>query len=265
MSQKDGRQTARENEVRVLRALHRFGWLRTRDLAALCWRRWASRPGAPPSVSATEPTASAIRMAQRTLSRLRDSRMIITSQGPEGSVISALAEGGVRALKNAGVTAVSGKDLVRGFSIAYYRHRSIANQIAISGMMQGFRVSTEREIARGLWLGGEAGIAGKRPDVLLRSGSLVWWIEVERSRKNAKDYKALLAWMGTVLRDSNRSDGSRLLAPGQAWGQLIFICTQAFERKLRRDLESVGWTRQQIDVLTCFESELYIFEDTLFP
>ncbi|NMM80841.1 hypothetical protein B2J86_07835 [Acidovorax sp. SRB_14] len=264
MSQKDGRQTARENEVRVLRALHRFGWLRTRDLAALCWRRWASRPSGPPSVGPMQPTASAVRMAQRTMRRLRDARMVITSQGPDGSVIYALSESGARALKNAGVTAISGKDLVRGFSAAYYRHRSIANQIAISGMVEGFRASTEREIAQGLWLGGEAGIAGKRPDVLLRSGNQVWWVEVERSRKNAKDYKALLIWLGKVLQDSTRRDGSRLLAPGQAWGRLIFICTPAFESKLRRDLESMGWTRQQVDALSSFESALYIFQETLF-
>lgn len=265
MSKKDGRQIARENETRVLRALHRFGWLRTRDLAALCWRRWASRPSGPPSVGLTPPTASALRMAQRTMRRLRDARLVITGQGPDGSVIYALSEGGARALKDAGVTAISGKDLVRGFSAAYYRHRSISNQIAISGMVQGYRASTEREIAQGLWLGGEAGIAGKRPDVLLRSGNQLWWVEVEKSRKNAKDYKALLIWLGKVLQDSTRRDGSRLLPPGQVWGRLIFICTPAFESKLRRDLEDLGWTRRQVDMLSCFESALYTFEDTLFP
>lgn len=265
MSKKDGRQIARENETRVLRALHRFGWLRTRDLAALCWRRWASRPSGPPSVGLTPPTASALRMAQRTMRRLRDARLVITGQGPDGSVIYALSEGGARALKDAGVTAISGKDLVRGFSAAYYRHRSISNQIAISGMVQGYRASTEREIAQGLWLGGEAGIAGKRPDVLLRSGNQVWWVEVEKSRKNAKDYKALLIWLGKVLQDSTRRDGSRLLSPGQVWGRLIFICTPAFESKLRRDLEDLGWTRRHVDMLSCFESALYTFEDTLFP
>lgn len=265
MSKKDGRQIGRENEARVLRAIHRFGWLRTKDLAVLCWRRWASKPSSPPSVGPTQPTASAVRMAQRTAARLLEARLVIRGRGPEGSVIYALSEGGARALKAVGVTAISGKDLVRGFSAAYYRHRCISNQIAISGMLQGYRASNEREIAQGLWFGGEAGIAGKRPDVLLRSGSQVWWIEVERSRKNAKDYKALLVWLGRVLQDSTRREGSRLLAPGQAWGRLIFICTPAFEIKLRLDLENMGWTRQQVDALSCFESALYRFEETLFP
>lgn len=262
---KDGRQIALKNETRCLRALHRFGWLRTRDLAALCWRRWASMASGPPGMGPIQPTDSALRMAQRTLRRLRDARLVIAAQGPDGSIIYALSEGGARALKDVGVAAISGKDLVRGFSSAYYRHRCIANQVAISGMVQGFRASTEREIAQGLWIGGEAGIAGKRPDVLLRSGSQVHWVEVERSRKNAKDYKALLVWLGKLLHDSTRRDGPRLLGAGQVWGRVTFICTSAFEIRLRKDLASAGWTPQQVDALIFLESALYHFEDILFP
>lgn len=264
MTKKDGRQTARENEQRCLRALHRFGWLRTRDLAALCWQRWAFRPSGPPDLGPAAVTASALRMAQRTMQRLLDARRVIVGQGPDGSRIYALSAGGVRALKDAGVTALSGKDLVRGFSTAYYRHRCIANQVAIAGMIQGFRVSTDREVAQGLWLGGQAGIAGKRPDVLLRGDNRVWWVEVERSRKNAAEYKALLAWLGKVLRDRTRLDGAQLLGLGQSWGSLMFICTSAFETKLRQDLAAMGWTQKQVDVLACFKSALYRFEDTLF-
>lgn len=265
MSKKDGRQIARENEQRCLRALNRFGWLRTRDLAALCWRRWAFKPSGPPDLGPSTADASALRMAQRTMRRLLDARRVIGGQGPDGSRIYALSEGGARALKDAGVTAASGKDLVRGFSSAYYRHRCIANQVAISGMTQGFRVSTDREIAQGLWLGGEAGIAGKRPDVLLRGDNRVWWVEVERSRKNAADYKALLAWLGKVLRDSARRDGPQLLSAGQWLGRVMFICTPAFETKLRRDLTALGWSQEQVNALSCFESELYRFADILFP
>lgn len=204
-------------------------------------------------------------MAQRTMCRLRDAKLVIRAQGPDGSCLYALSEGGARVLKDLGAAAISGKDLVRGFSSAYYRHRCIANEVAITGMVQGFRVSTEREIAQGLWLGGKTGIAGKRPDVLLRSFNQVHFVEVERSRRNAKDHKALLVWLGRVLHDSTRRDGPRLLGPGQTWGRIIFICTPAFELKLRKDLEVAGWTRQQVDALSSFESALYRFEDTLFP
>lgn len=264
MSKNDGRNIARENETRVLRALHRFGWLRTRDLAALCWRRWASKPRAKPEVAKTQPTESAVRMAQRTLRRLRLGRFVILGRGADGSIIYALSGTGARRLKNMGVTANSGKDLVRSFSSAHYRHRCIANEIAISGIVQGFRVSTEREISQGLWLGGESGVAGKRPDVLLRSESRLYFVEVERSRKNAKDYKALLTWLGKALQDSTRREGPRLLGLGQIWGKIIFICTSAFENKLRKDLETLGWTHAQTTSLLWFETALYYFAETLF-
>ena len=264
MGIKDGRLIARQNEQRCLRAVHRFGWLRTRDFAALCWQRWVAMPSGAPGMEPVQPTASAVRMAQRTLSRLHGARLVIRGKGPDGSVIYALSEGGARVLKDAGVTAVSGKDLVRGFSSAYYQHRCIANQIAISGIVQGFRVSTEREIAKCLWLGGESGIVGKRPDVLLRSGNQVWWVEVERARKNAKDYKVLVNWMNKVLQDKVRRDSSRLLGPGRAWGRVIFICSPAFEARLRRDIVTIGWTQQQLDALTCFCTALYSMEATLF-
>lgn len=262
--QRDGRTVARENELRILRALHRFGWLRTRDLAGLCWSRWEFRPIQPPRVGPLHPNASALRMSQRTLARLLKARLVLQGRGPEGSTIYALSEGGVRVLQSIGVVAMSGKDLVRRFSTAYYRHRCIANQIAISAIVQGYRVSTEREIARGLWLGGETGFEGKRPDILIRNGNRLWWVEVERSRKNAKEYQALLSWLSKVLQDKNRIGGSKLLPPGQVWDSLIFICTSAFEKKLRRDLENIGWNQNGINMLISFENALYILEETLF-
>lgn len=263
-SKTDGRQIAKDNEVRVLRAIHRFGWLRTRDLAALCWRRWPSKPNGQPMLQATVPTASALRMAQRTVRRLRMSEMILSGRGPDGSVIYSLSARGARKLMNAGIAASSGKDLVRGFSSAHYRHRCIANELAIAGIVQGFRVSTEREIAQGLWLGGITGIAGKRPDVLMRGDGRVYFIEVERSRKNAKGYAALQSWLGKVMQDHARVDGPRLLGPGQVWGGVIFICSKAFELKLLRDLKNSGWSQQKMDSVLSFDSVLYRLEDIAF-
>lgn len=260
----DGRQRARENEARLLRALHRFGWLRTRDLAALCWQRWASRPAGTPSLAPTVPTASAVRMAQRTLHRLRDTRLVITTLAPGGCTLHALSEGGARFLNETGLAAVTGKDLVRGHSAAFLRHRCIANEVAIAGIVQGYRASTEREIAQGLWLGGSAGIAGKRPDVLLRSGSQVWWIEIDKSRRNAKDHAFLLAWLTKVLRDKMRPDGGQLLGLGLTWARVVFVCTPAAKAKLCRDLVTAGWSESHIASLISFECALYSFADISF-
>ena len=264
MAKKDGRQLARENETRVLRALHRFGWLRTRDLSSLCWRRWAAKPSGPPEFGPTAPTESAMRMAQRTLRRLRDGRLVIRAQAPDDSIVYGLSEGGARRLKESGVAAISSKDLVRSFSSAYYRHRCIANEVAISGIVQGYRATTEREIAQGTWLGGEAGIEGKRPDALLRDRNRVWWVEVEKSRKNKKDYSALLAWLDKVKLDRQRPDSARLLGQGNVWAKVVFICSAAFQAKLLLDLEAAGWEKSCMDDLILCISDLYSFEDIVF-
>lgn len=265
MANRDGRAVARQNEVSILRALHRFGWLRTRDLAALVWQRWAAKaPAEGPSLKPPVPTAAGLRMAQRTLSRLREKRQVLNTRAPDGSVMYALAEAGARALQKIGVTAVSGKDMVRSFSSSHFRHRCIANEIALGAIIQGFRVSTEREIAKGLWLGGEQGIAGKRPDVLVRGNGKLWWVEVERSRKNTKDYAHLLRWLGTVGQDAFRSTGPELLGEKLRWGKIVFVCTPAFKAKVCRDLEAAGWKKMHIELFIMFETSLYSFEDILF-
>lgn len=264
MTTKDGRAIARENEVHVLRALHRFGWLRTRDLAALVWQRWARNPSGEPSLKPPVPTAAGLRMAQRTLRRLREKRQVLNSRAPDGSLIYALAEAGARVLLQIGVSAVTGKDLMRTFSTAQFRHRSIANEIAVGAIIAGFRVATEREIAQGLWLGGEDGIAGKKPDVLMRGDGRLWWVEVERSRKNAKDYGHLLQWLGAVGRDAFRQSGPELLSDGILWGKVLFVCTPAFRQRLCQDLAAVGWKEVHIDTFLSFETSLYKFEDISF-
>jgi hypothetical protein len=163
-----------------------------------------------------------------------------------------------------GIAASTGKDRIRGFSSNHYRHRCIANEVAIAAIVQGYRVSTEREIAQGLWQGGSAGIAGKRPDVLARGNGGAYWVEVERSRKNATEYEALLVWLVKVLRDCSSTGGSQLLTPGQAWAGIIFICSPTFERKLRQDLKNAGWSKQKMDSVCFFETLLYSLEGISF-
>lgn len=264
MTKQDGRIVAQGNEVRVLRALHRCGWLRTRDIAALVWQRWARQPTGEPSLLPPTPTSAGLRMAQRTLRRLRDKRQVLSSRAPDGSLIYALAEAGARALQELGVAAATGKDLMRTFSAAHYRHRCIANAIALGAIIEGYRVSTEREIAQGLWLGGEAGIAGKRPDALIRGDSRVWWVEVERSRKNSADYARLLAWLVAVRQDIASPASSVLLGPNLRWAKVVFICTEAFQRRLKRDLIAAHWNELMLSQYVLFSTALYGFEDINF-
>lgn len=265
MITRDGRAVARENELRVLRALHRFGWLRTRDLAVLVWQRWLAQALASgPDLTPRQPTAAALRMAQRTLRRLRVGRQVLSSRAPDGSTLYALAESGARSLQAIGIAASSGKDLLREFSSSHFRHRCIANEIAIAAIVDGFRASTERETAQGLWFGGAGGVAGKRPDAVLRDGGRVWWVEVERSRKNAKDYSRLLDWLNVVVEDAARDEGSKLLGTNHMWVKVVFVCVPAFRNKLSRDLVARGWQRYELDSLLLFETSLYKFEDINF-
>lgn len=261
---RDGRIIAVENEVRVLRALHRFGWLRTRDLAALLWQQWQKSPPAESDLKRPTPSASGWRMAQRTLRRLVDARQVLRGQAPNGSVIYALSEAGSRRLQQFGVPALSGKDLIRAFSSAQFQHRSVANEVAISGILVGYRVSTEREIAQDKWLGGVDGVDGKKPDVVLQANGRVWWYEVERSRKNAKDYARLLKWLQSVRRDALPGRESVMLGKGLRWARIVFICTPAFRSKLLRDLEAAGWQKDTVETLITFETTLYSFADMLF-
>lgn len=264
MAKKDGRIVARENETRVLRALHRFGWLRTRDVAALIWQPWQKRPTGPLSFASVAASAAGLRMAQYTLRRLADARHVLRGRGADGSVLYALAEAGARRLQQTGVPALSGKDIVRGFSSAHFRHRTVANEIAIGAIIGGFRVSTEREIARDRWLGGANGIAGKKPDVLLNDRSRIIWVEVEKSRKRQADFSRLVTWVATVGNDVSRSSGSALLGGGLRWDKVVFVCTPAFQAKLCRALVVAGWRQDLIDSFVSFVTTLYTFEDISF-
>ena len=264
MTARDGRIIAREREERLLKSLARFGFLRTRDCAALR-PVWNSGATGEPRLEAPVATASDIRMAQRTLKRLFDARQVLRGQGPDGSVIYSLSEAGARRLQNAGIAATTGKDLVRGFSSAHFRHRTIANMVAIRGLLDGYKISSERELSQNKGIVGVDGIANKKPDVLLRGADgRVWWFEVERSRKNAADYSKLLKWLDAVAADAADASGSKLLGKELKWGKVIFVCTPAFRSKLMRDLLAKGWKKSALDALISFSTELYRFEDIVF-
>lgn len=263
-TQKDGRVRAQENEVRILRALHRLGWARSQDLAALVWTRWQRQPVGEPDFTPVKPTSSALRMAQRTLKRLAAARQVLRGQAMNGSVIYSLSEGGARRLRELGVPAETGKDLVRQFSAAQFMHRSVGNQLAVSGIVAGFRVTTEHEVARGRWFGGADGVAGKKPDVLFNDGRRIWWSETEKSRRNSRDYQRLIAWLAAVRDDAMRPSGSALLPDGLLWAKVVFVCAPTFQAKLCRDLLAAGWKQSAIDSIITFKPTLYSNEEIRF-
>ena len=246
MNERDGRAVARRNELHTLKALHKHGWLRSRDVAALLW----SRPRSAPLKGqfALEPvlvSPSALRMAQRTLSRVRTGHQIICHGAPDGSQIYGLSEVGARVLREQDIPARSGKDWLRRFSIQQYHHRRLSTEIAIAAMLQGYRVATEHEIAMGTWLGGSDGVYGKKPDVLIRFGKYVLWVEVERSRRNRHDYTKLLAWLQQLWPVSSQLHPAALPG-GHHLQQVIFISNRSFIERLEIDLGKLGWSDDQI-------------------
>jgi hypothetical protein len=264
MGVKDGREAGMEEQTGIMRLLHRFGWLRTRDLASLSSGAASKTPPKggpmlqPPIASPVD-----IRRIQRHLSKLRERRMVLMTQAPNGSWIYALSEKGARALQGFGLPASTGKDMLRRYHAAFFLHRNVANEVAISAMLQGFRVSTEREIAQGRWLGGADGVMGKKPDVVLKSGNDVWFVEVERSHRNRKDYDHLMRFLLQIWRDTRLGeavdiDGTHRLR------QVIFICTTGFEKKLSQDLFSKGWKLDELRSRVRFETSLYSFKAIAF-
>lgn len=260
MANRDGRDVARANELRVLKALHKHGWLRTRDLAALLWSKTGAKRSQGFVPQPIVVTSSALCMAQRTLARLRRDRKVIHIQAPDGSLIYGLSEAGARQLVGLGIPAKSGKDQLRRISLSHYHHRRLANETAIVATLQGYRVVSEAEIAAGLWFAGTDGIKGKRPDVVIREGNSVWLVEVERSRRNQKDYGKLLNWLTGLWPSDGRSREAWDLPGGYVLKQIVFVCESAFTHRLIADLRKRGWGDTQISSRILITQLLYVSE-----
>lgn len=256
MRPKNTRKAAILNRLKILQCAHRFGWLRTKDLACLSWlsaRR--GEPSQPPDFLPASATGSALRMAQRTIRSLLGAGFLLQTRAPDGALVYSLSQRGADILRQTGVEAKSGKDLLRAHSIGYYRHRCISNEIAISALLAGCKVTTENELARGDCTYLNVSL-GKVPDVLVRHFDKWYWIEVERSRKNQTDYLRLLHWLESI----RCKPQDVLIGFSSAQVTVTFVCRDAFERRLRADLSKRGWSALQIDSLISFKVSLYSFE-----
>lgn len=240
MAKLDGQLMAQRNDLQLLKALHKFGWLRTRDIALVIWMH-SKRPRGEFQITPITITPSALRMAQRTLARLRHDHKVIRVQAPDSSWIYGLSEAGARQLIGHGIPAKSGKDLVRRVSLSYYHHRRLANEISILAKLQGYRVNSELEIAAGQWLGGLGGVKGKKADVVIRDGKLVWWVEVERSRRNQRDYSKLICWLNAMWPINQAANINVDLPGGHTLIKVVFVGSDAFMNKLIEDLKKTGW------------------------
>ena len=204
----DGRLVAEANEAETLYLLARFGWLTSRQVAALIW----------PS----SPSASALRMAQRTLKRLIEDQMIVERSLPQGIPCYVLGRRGAERARHDYVHATRGTDQGLGNPA----HRALSNWYAIHAWLHDASVEdvwTEYEIQRGL--APVKNIQRKTPDALLvlnpdhaeqLGGNLVW-VEIENTHKNRKRREAMLQFGLDRFSDPGRAshavgDGDDYLA-----------------------------------------------------
>jgi hypothetical protein len=264
-NKKSGIEIAIANEIEVLKAVHKFGWLRSKDLANLIWQKKEKRfSNREPEFCKPVSSPSGLRMAQITLKRLKDKKLILSSTTPDNSTIYALSQKGANHLNTVGIETISGKDLLRLFSFDQYRHRVISNEISISGILQGFKVFTERELAQNKWYFDKTGFLGKKPDCFIHGKEYGWWVEVERSRKNQNDYALLLKWLNAAFKNCIRPHEKPAVTTQISLQKVVFICTPVFEKKLITDLQKMGWSDEHIFLRLIFLRSLYQFRQVCF-
>lgn len=233
MTKPDNRETAAAHELFCLRQLHRFGWLRSIDLAAL----W---PG---------PTASARRMVQRTLKRLLAQREVLTADLPSRVPVYALAQHGAERLRGYDAecfdTARSGADLLRNLKEGGdWQHRCLCNELIIwaqrmtDGSDYPMSWYTERDVLAGRTPGGwgQAQFLSRRADgIAVLADTEVLWLEVERTSKPARSHQRLMEAIRATA-DYPRHEGLTLTL-------LVLAATEVrYLRKVRDQLSKDAQT-----------------------
>jgi hypothetical protein len=197
----DNRITQARNEEVVLTALHRYGFLLGRQIAAIGW-----------------PGATTTRQAQRTLDNLRKGRLVASQYTPAGAPVYSLTAAGATHLRDAyGIDAASGTNLLKRL-FHHHEHRAIANDVCIWWQEKGLGgFNTEHEIASGTAvvtkvpaLLGE--VDGKIPDALLfirpadRSmPARTFWVEAESKRKKAPEMAHMISVLAHMLAGYGRN------------------------------------------------------------
>lgn len=168
---RSGRVIAWENEIELLKALCKFGWLTSRQIGEWVW-----------------PAASQqTQMARRTLTRLKALDQLLVRTLPNGVPAYLLSASGAARLREHGVDARSGKDV----RIARWLHRAICNWHAITLRNGwGHEVYSEHELYTGRCPIGHCW--GKMADTVQVQGPYLRWVEVEHSRRRPSDMRRLM-------------------------------------------------------------------------
>jgi hypothetical protein len=199
----DSRIVSMQNEEKVLTALHRFGWLPVRQIAAYCW-----------------PDASHLQTTRRTVTRLLNKKQVQVKgpiDVPDGSRVFALATAGVRRARDElGLDATLEKDFGRRKE-QNYLHRCLANDFVIwwnSAAAEGnLGAWSEHEVATLRAPVSRAPEArstrrNKIPDAVVAmrptDKNSLWsrwlgWVEVERGYKNGDKQEHMVRALCDIL------------------------------------------------------------------
>lgn len=165
-----------KNDLRGLRLVYEFGWLRASELGALMW---------PKNVTSAEAASRLIRGWEKR-------KLVLVRELPaRAGKATVLALAGVRLLAEHGYEAKTGKDIgtmsESGWSPPIsWRHDLIATGVLTTLFKQGYSVIAEQSLRR------IPTQSQKLPDGLLRSPDGQWiWLEVEHSTKTGKNLQLL--------------------------------------------------------------------------
>ncbi len=162
----DKRIAGEQNTLAILIALHRFGWLTSRMIAALVWPEAKQAPA----------------MSRRAVRAMAEQKLLLKRQLPAGGDCYVLSAAGARWLQDKeGVAAKSGTSLQLGNPV----HRACSNWFLISRLLAGDAIWTEYEIQTGR--APVANISGKVPDGLVDTPLGLVWVEVENAWKNRSE------------------------------------------------------------------------------
>jgi hypothetical protein len=197
----DNRLVQARNEEVILTALHRYGFLLGRQVAAIGW-----------------PNATTFRQAQRTLDNLRKARLVACQYTPAGAPAYSLTGAGATHARVAyGLDAAPGTNLLKRL-FHHHEHRAIANDVCIWWQNKGLGgFNTEHEIASGRAvvtkvpaLLGE--VKGKVPDALLfikpsdsDTPAKTFWVEAESKRKKTPEMQHMISVLGHMLAGYGRN------------------------------------------------------------
>lgn len=207
------------NDIEVLKALHRFGWLRAKQLTAYLW-----------------PNATG--KTNRAIIQLRKRNEIEEVRNGNGYVIGLSAKGAKR-LQDLDIPAESAHSVLKKLGNA--EHREISNTVIIEyGQDLENETFSEVEIMRGAAPIIE--VMQKNPDGLVIAPEGLIWIEVENSYKNSREFMSMLSWFEWLTKDCILSEGNLPYLCSDTdmyFFRLVFVCRERakFERRIK---ETVG-------------------------